>query len=425
MAFLQNGEFKKSAQGVVGCVLAIWLTACGLDAGQKAPPGEAITDPEVAATVDGRKIFIQEVRQRAAQICAAPGEGTHLAELCAMQPGEDVEGRPELFNMALDQLVQQRLFSQEAERRGLDRDPEVRRLLELARERVLADAVYRSLYEEASKPERVETEYRNIERQLSGRPLVTLSHILLPTREAALAALRRLEAGEPFERLAFDLSIDRQSATAGGFLQEMPLDELEPAFRDLIGSLAVGAVGGPLRSEDGWHLVRLNARSQTEAQSLESRRPDIVAYLLSQEVDGLYERLAQSAQIRTITEQDAETDVPSGESVAAPPSVPVDRPAPMGPGALASDGAATGGRAAAQAPTAATPSPAAATVPAPSANTPTAPRPPRSTPSEQTARQSGAFLPPTSQPPAAGSSPAQGAPVTGNPTPPQQIGPTP
>jgi len=357
------GWLHKNVKFAALATLVLGLAACGLDAGNNDKPTEGITNPVVAATVNGRPIYIEDVRMRA-------------SEYCGLQDGQDVEGDPAIFNCALRALIEERLFAAEAERRGLDRDPEVRRQLELARERVLADSIYRDLYAAASDPERVETAYRNNQRDLGGRPEVTLSHILFESRGAALAAMRRLQSGERFEVLAMELSLDRATAPAGGFQGQQFIADLPPAFRDLATTLEVGTVGGPIQSDDGWHLIRVDARGESDGQSLDSARINIINVLLRQEVDDLYAKLADDAVIETVEQEDAgagptaETPVPA-EAPPAAGSEP-QRPAAIGAGALAAGSAPTP-----TAPTTAAPAP----TPAPAVtNAPTVPAPPRTTP---------------------------------------------
>jgi peptidyl-prolyl cis-trans isomerase C len=331
---------------MVVAAAGVALAACGLDSGQEEASTGGITNPVVAATVDGRPIYIDDVRMRA-------------TESCGLELGQDVESDPAVFNCALRLLIEERLFSAEAERRGLDRDPEVRRQLELARERVLANAIYRDLYEVASAPDRVEGVFRNSQRDLGGRAQVAISQIVLDSRGAALAALRRLQSGERFEALAMELSLDRANASSGGYIGEQVIDDLPPAFRDLATTLEVGAVGGPIESADGWHLIRVESRGRSDGQSLDAARPRIINILLQQEVDDLYNRLSENAVIETVTDQVSPpqpADPSANESDATE-----EAPSPsagVGPGALSSGaGAATAAPETATSPSAAPPAP--------------------------------------------------------------------
>src|SRR5690349_3269409 len=121
-----------SAAGLIGVGLAIGLTLAGCGLGQNNGGGDRIRDPVVAATVNGRPIYIEDVR-------------AHAVSRGFLQEGEDLDANSDAFYLALDELIQFRLFSMEAEARGLDRQPDVRRQLENARERVLAASIYEEI----------------------------------------------------------------------------------------------------------------------------------------------------------------------------------------------------------------------------------------------------------------------------------------
>src|SRR5262245_27908140 len=114
-----------SAAALVAAGLAIGLTLSGCGLGRNDQPGAGVNDPVVAATVNGRPIYIEDVR-------------SHAVARGLLQEGEDLDANSDAFYFALEELIQFRLFSMEAEARGLDREPDVRRQLENARERVLA-----------------------------------------------------------------------------------------------------------------------------------------------------------------------------------------------------------------------------------------------------------------------------------------------
>jgi len=289
----------------------LFLSACGL--GRQQEGDGVITDPVVAATVNGRPIYIEDVRNYAVQTGR-------------LREGEDLDSNSDAFFIALEEMIEVRLFATEAESQGLDREPDIRRRLQLARERVLATAIYEELQQKASEPRAVERAYRdNISRLGEGQE-VHLRHIQFETRDAALAAKRRLDNGERFEVLAFEVSTDRRTAAEGGDLGFTQMDSLPEPMRQLAESTAVGEIGGPVRSEVGWHLVRVEDRRQRGAPSIESLRPAIVNWLTFQEIQSLRERLENESRIERLREPD--TGVDAGGNVTAPADTPAPAPAP-------------------------------------------------------------------------------------------------
>ncbi|MET0182290.1 MAG: peptidyl-prolyl cis-trans isomerase, partial [Caulobacterales bacterium] len=312
---------------LAGLVLGVTLTACGL--GREQQDG-VITDPVVAASVNGRPIYIEDVR-------------TYAVQRGLLQEGEDLDANSDAFFVALEEMIEVRLFATEAESRGLDREPDIRRRLQLARERVLATAIYEELQQKASDPRAVERAYRENASRLGEGQEVHLRHIQFESRDAALAAKRRLDNGERFEALAFEVSTDRATAAEGGELGFRAVESLPEPIRQLTENMAVGEVGGPVRTDVGWHLIRVEDRRERGVPSLEELRPQIINWMLFQESQQLRERLEKDARIERLREPDGGVEEPGGE-VTAPASAPpegADAPADAPPAAVAGAAPAT------------------------------------------------------------------------------------
>ncbi len=333
------------------------LASCGLgrDSGGD---GEGGTDPIVAATVNGRPIYVEDVR-------------TYAVARGWLRETEDLDANSDAFYLALEELIQMRLFAMEAEARGLDRRTDVRRQIENARERVLAASIYEEIDARATDPEAIERLYRENASRLGQGEEVHLRHIVFPTREAADQAKRRLDQGERFEVVAFE----QNTSGDGGDLGFRSLSDLTTTMRQEVESTTIGNLIGPLELDSQWHIFQLLDRRAVGVQSLETIRPQIINWLRYQEVMQLQERLERDARIERLRQPEAGIE-PGGEvtapgDAAPPPARPTTPepdanappfPFPMGPGGV------TGG----QTPN---PAPQAQTPPATQATAPQQPRP--------------------------------------------------
>ena len=81
------------------------------------------------------------------------------------------------------------------------------------------------------------------------------SHILVQDEEVAREVLRRLKNGEDFEALAKAFSTD-PSKEFGGDIGTFKKGELMPALEEALRKLGIGEVGGPVRTEMGYHILR-------------------------------------------------------------------------------------------------------------------------------------------------------------------------
>jgi len=121
---------------------------------------------------------------------------------------------------------------------------------------------------------------------------------------AALASINeaaaRLRAGEDFAAVAQDVSQDPGSAASGGNLGPMTKGSFDQAFEDALWALeAPGQVSEPVRSEFGYHLIRLNEISEPELPSFDDEKAGILARLRDEAalaaLDGKIDELEQRA----------------------------------------------------------------------------------------------------------------------------------
>ncbi|MCL7462619.1 SurA N-terminal domain-containing protein [Pseudomonas sp. NW5] len=101
-----------------------------------------------------------------------------------------------------------------------------------------------------------------------------------------LEALReRVMAGEDFAALAREFSEDTGSAREGGDLGFAGQGVYDPAFEESLFALQVGEVSAPVKTEFGWHLIRLQDVQAAEVPTLEALRPQLERELKAQKVE--------------------------------------------------------------------------------------------------------------------------------------------
>jgi peptidyl-prolyl cis-trans isomerase C len=293
---------------------ALTLVGCGLGR-DSSGDNQGGADPIVAATVNGRPIYIEDVR-------------TYAVARGWLRETEDLDANSDAFYLALEELIQMRLFAMEAEARGIDRRADVRRQIENARERVLANSIYEEIDSRATDPAAIERLYRENASRLGQGEEVHLRHIVFPTREAADQAKRRLDQGERFEVIAFE----QNTSGDGGDLGFSSLGDLTTTMRQEVESTTIGNLIGPIDIEGHWHIFQLLDRRAVGVQSLETLRPQIINWLRYQEVMQLEERLQRDARIERLR-QPEEGMEPAGE-VTAPEDA---EPAPTTPTTPAPD----------------------------------------------------------------------------------------
>ncbi len=175
-------------------------------------------------------------------------------------------GRPANPAQALDAVVERTLLAEGARRDGLADDPAVRARLAAAEREILAQAFVDRAVASASAEDALLKRYRDKKEALARRR-IHVAHIAVraPKGDAARRseaesklnrAYMRLLAGEPFEKVAREMSDDEVSAPRGGDLGPLLEGEVNPAFFEAAAALEKGKTSKPFESALGFHLAK-------------------------------------------------------------------------------------------------------------------------------------------------------------------------
>ena len=143
------------------------------------------------------------------------------------------------------------------------------------------------------------------------QPQITLREILVtvPTSDkgvnvaeddAAKAKIedirKRAEAGEPFARLASDLS-DSGSKANGGLIGPISRSDLSPELQKELAALKPGQLTRTLRTTRGYQLIKLETSTETKIKTMDEARPEIADKVAGQKQRG--QMLQYLQQLRT------------------------------------------------------------------------------------------------------------------------------
>lgn len=102
-------------------------------------------------------------------------------------------------------------------------------------------------------------------------------------RAAAIAARKRILAGEKFAKVAAEVSDDPNSARSGGDLGFFTSGTMEPALEQMAFGLKLNEVSQPLRTPYGWHIVetleRDTLKTRAGRDSLRNGKPVLEAHV--------------------------------------------------------------------------------------------------------------------------------------------------
>ena len=115
-----------------------------------------------------------------------------------------------------------------------------------------------------------------------------------------------LAQGAAFEAVAAQSSVDDATRFSGGDLGYRTLDVLPQAYADALRDQPAGSTVGPVQTEAGWAVLRVEDRRRETPPTLEQARPQIVRYLTYEGIRQQLETLRGRAKIeRLIDDVDA------------------------------------------------------------------------------------------------------------------------
>lgn len=205
---------------------------------------------------------------------------------------------PTKRSQAIDAFIDREILYHTAISQKLDQDPEIKSQLEEIHRRLLSQALLQQVAADNPISDAdIKTYYDEQIEKLSGSEYL-LHHILLNNEEDAAAAIERLDNGEDFAALAEELSQD-VSAQQGGRIGWLPLQAMPGAMAAAVPNIKVESYGpSPIKSDHGWHVIKVADTRPTQPPPLERVRPQIENTLRAERLNDYLDELRESAKIK-------------------------------------------------------------------------------------------------------------------------------
>jgi foldase protein PrsA len=117
---------------------------------------------------------------------------------------------------------------------------------------------------------------------------VEASHILVDDEETANEVKRQLDNGADFAQLASEYSKDTSNAQNGGQLGYFSRGRMVEEFEEAAFSMDVGEISDPVKTDFGYHIIKVTDRQEAKAANLEDSREEIEEIIKSQKINTEY-----------------------------------------------------------------------------------------------------------------------------------------
>ena len=202
-----------------------------------------------------------------------------------------------LFDGILEQLVQQAALAASTD--GLSRRGEL--VLENERRALAASEAIETLAADAVTDEAIQAAYDEAYGSAGPATEYNASHILVETEEEAQALIEKIEGGADFAEVARESSTG-PSGPSGGELGWFTAGQMVPAFDEAVRGMTTGELAGPVQTQFGWHVIKLNDTREKDAPSLDEVRDELTAIVEEQAIADLVAKATDSATIERSTD---------------------------------------------------------------------------------------------------------------------------
>jgi peptidyl-prolyl cis-trans isomerase C len=250
-----------------------WVSAEGPGTSPAEKP--EVADEVVVARVGATVFTLKDIRAK-------------LAELAPPYRYAAERRLPEVVK----EIVEQEMLWREAQRLGLDNDPAVQRRIDETTKQILTRELFMREVRNKALPsdDEVQRYYAGHLAEFSTPERQEERQIVVQTQAEAEAIIAEIRSGKDFELLAKararDPGVQEEEGVRSFTRGQRDAETEEVAF-----GLRIGEVGGPVRTPQGFQLIKVVARQAAGRQPVELAKPVIQARLQPQNEKQLFEKL--------------------------------------------------------------------------------------------------------------------------------------
>ena len=203
------------------------------------------------------------------------------------------------YPFVVEFLVERHLLAQLANKEGVAESDDYKRRLAAYQAKALRDSYLSQVISKEVTEDEIKVVYEEEAKKLKETERVRARHILVASEKEAQAVIDKLAKGEKFEALAKQFSLDG-SKDYGGDLGYFSAPEMVPAFSTAAFALKKGEVSQPIKTDFGWHVIKLEDRKQGTAQPYDQVKNAIRNVLVRNKVQAKLASLKNVAKVEIV-----------------------------------------------------------------------------------------------------------------------------
>ena len=196
---------------------------------------------------------------------------------------------PQFREHCKEQLIAMQVLAQCGVDEKLEETEEFQKIMEDAKKDILAQLVLKHTLDAVTvSDEEVKEFFENNKQRYAKGATVSAKHILTDSEEKCNDILEKITNGEKeFEEAAKEFSTC-PSGAQGGDLGEFGKGQMVKEFEDAAFAAEVGHVVGPVQTQFGYHLIKVEKKNEAQEANFEEVKDQIKAEALKQKKDKAY-----------------------------------------------------------------------------------------------------------------------------------------
>jgi peptidyl-prolyl cis-trans isomerase C len=214
-------------------------------------------------------------------------------------------------------LIDMKIVSKAAEAKKIEDREEFKARLAFTRSRLLMDNLLAAEGKAATTNEAMKKVYDEAVKQIEGEQEVHARHILVESEDEAKAIEAELKKGADFAELAKTKSKD-PGASDGGDLGFFTKDQMVPEFAAVAFTLEPGKVSDPVKTQFGWHVIKVEEKRNRKAPDFEQVKAQIETYVMRKAQAEYVSKLREAAKVERVDQAANQPAAKPAESKMAP-----------------------------------------------------------------------------------------------------------
>ena len=234
-------------------------------------------------------------------------DGEIIREKDLAQAAEDLGGGAEAQNREalIGYLIDLKIGAKAAQTAKIMETAAFQQRLNHVRDKLLLEEYLLVEARKSTTPEAIAKLYQDTIKALPPEDEVHARHILVETEDQAKDIIARIGKGEDFGKLSVELSKDPGSGKQGGDLGWFTRDRMVPEFAEVAFKTAVGQISAPVKTQFGWHVLKVQEKRPHQPPKLEEVKDQIAQYLERKAQQDIILGLRAKAKIERLDQETA------------------------------------------------------------------------------------------------------------------------